>query len=83
MSERTLLIAFEIEAFVVIIIAKRGIHCPTWASVQVGQWIPSYRPGQPNWEYTIFKSQDFPAAQILREINFGHFEALKTAILTI
>ena len=23
------------------------------------------------------------SAQILREINFGHFEALKTAILTI
>ena len=25
--------------------------------------------------------QDFSATQILREINFGHFEALKTAIL--
>ena len=42
-----------------------------------------YRPGQPNWEYTILKSQDFSAPQILREINFGHFESQKTAILTI
>ena len=29
------------------------------------------------------KIQDFSATQILREINFGHFEAPKTAILTI
>ena len=43
----------------------------------------SYRPGQPNWEYTIRKFQDFSATQILREINFGHFEAPKTATLTI
>ena len=42
-----------------------------------------YRPGQPNWEYTIWKFQDFYATQILREINFGHFEAPKIAILTI
>ena len=27
--------------------------------------------------------QDFSATQILREINFGHFQELKTAILTI
>ena len=27
--------------------------------------------------------QDFSSTQILREINFGHFEGLKTAILTI
>jgi len=42
-----------------------------------------YRPGQPNWEYTMWKFQDFSATQILREINFGCFEAQKTAILTI
>ena len=42
----------------------------------------TYRPGQPNWEYTIWKFQDFCAPQILRQINFGHFEAPKTAILT-
>ena len=35
------------------------------------------------WEYTMWKFQDFSATQILREINFGHFEAPKTAILTI
>ena len=29
------------------------------------------------------KFQDSSATQILREINFGHFEASKTAILTI
>ena len=36
-----------------------------------------YRPGQPNWEYTIWKLQDFSATQIFREINYGYFEALK------
>ena len=30
------------------------------------------------WNY-----QDFSATQILREIDFANFEALKTAILTI
>ena len=35
------------------------------------------------WEYTMWNFQDFSANQILREINFGHFEAPKTAILTI
>ena len=39
-----------------------------------------YRPGQTNWEYTMWKFQDFYHAQILREINFGPFEAQKTAI---
>ena len=42
-----------------------------------------YRHGQPNWEITKWKFQDFSASQILREINFGYFEAPKTAILTI
>ena len=32
---------------------------------------------------TVWKFQDFTATQILREINFGHVEAQKTAILTI
>ena len=36
-----------------------------------------YRLGQPNWEYTMWKFQDFSAPQILHEINFGHFEARK------
>ena len=36
-----------------------------------------YRPGQPNWELIKWKFQDFSATQILREINFGHFEAQK------
>ena len=31
----------------------------------------------------MWKFQDFFATQILREINVGHFEAPKTAILTI
>ena len=31
----------------------------------------------------MWKFQDLSAIQILREINFGHFEASKTAILTI
>ena len=35
--------------------------------------VSTYRPGQPNWEYTMWKYQDFSATQILREINFGHF----------
>ena len=42
-----------------------------------------YRPGQPDWEFTMWKCQDISATQILREINFGYFEVLKTAILTI
>ena len=46
--------------------------------------VSTYRPGQLNWEYyTMLKIQDFSATQILREINFGHFEVPKTAILTI
>ena len=31
----------------------------------------------------MWKFQDFIANQILREINFGYFEAPETAILTI
>ena len=31
----------------------------------------------------MWKFQDFSATPILREINFGHLEAPKTAILTI
>jgi len=31
----------------------------------------------------VWKFQDFFATQILREINFGHFEALKIVILAI
>ena len=42
-----------------------------------------YRPVQPNWKHTMWKFQDFSAFQMLREINFGHFQALKTAILSI
>ena len=42
-----------------------------------------YRPGQPNWEYNMWKFRDFSAIQILRELNFGLFEAPITAILTI
>ena len=47
------------------------------------KFLVSYRPGQPNWERTVWKFQDFSATQILRKINFGHLEALKTPILTI
>ena len=43
----------------------------------------TYRPVQQNWEFTMRKFQDFYATQILREINFGNFEAPKTALLTI
>ena len=28
-----------------------------------------YRAGQPNWEYNMWKFQDFFVTQILREIN--------------
>ena len=42
-----------------------------------------YRPGQPNWKCIKWKFQDFPATQILREINLAHFAAQKTAILII
>ena len=43
----------------------------------------TYRTGQPSWENTLRKYQDFSASQFLPEINFGHFETFKTAILTI
>ena len=39
------------------------------------QKLNAYRPGKSKWEYTMWKLQDFSATQILREINFGHFEA--------
>ena len=42
------------------------IQCPK--SKQSSQ--DYYRLAQPNWEYTIWKFQDFFAVQILREINF-------------
>ena len=42
-----------------------------------------YRPGQPNWEYKMWKFQDFSAIHISREIDFGHCDASKTAIFTI
>ena len=32
---------------------------------------------------TVWKFSNFPASLILRETNFGHFEATKSAILTI
>ena len=42
-----------------------------------------YRPRQPDWKYTMWKFQDFSAAQILREINFVHFEAQQFKKLNI
>ena len=45
-----------------------------------------YRPGQPYYEYKLWKFQNFSdtlATQILRGINAGHFKAVKTALLTI
>ena len=35
----------------------------------------SYRHGQPNWEFSMWKFNDISATQILCEINYGHFEA--------
>ena len=40
-----------------------------------------YRPGQPNWENTMWKFQDFYATQNSCEINFGDFEAPQNAVL--
>ena len=34
-------------------------------------------------KYTMWKFQDFSITHTLRKITFGHFEAQKTAILTI
>ena len=44
---------------------------------QIGLFLSMYRPGQPNWEYTMLKFLDISETQILREINFDHFEGLK------
>ena len=49
-------------------------------TVQKSQFFKRYILGQPNWEYSKWKFQRFSATQILHEINFGHFEAPKTAI---
>ena len=45
-----------------------------------------YRAVQPDWEYTMWKKDccaTHSGTHILREINFGHFEAPKTALWTI
>ena len=42
----------------------------------------TYRPRQPNWEFSMWKFKDISATQILREINFGYFQAPKSVILT-
>ena len=42
-----------------------------------------YRPGQPNWEYTMWKFKDLSATQILYKVNFGNFGGPKITILTI
>ena len=42
----------------------------------------NYRPGQPNWEGTMYKFQDFSATQILHHIKIVHLETPKTAIWT-
>ena len=36
-----------------------------------------YRPGQPIWEFTMWKFQDLSNTQILCKMKFGHFEAPK------
>ena len=33
--------------------------------------------------WTVWTFQNFAATQILREINFGHFKAPKTAVLNV
>ena len=42
-----------------------------------------YRPGKPNWEFTVWRFKDFSNPQILSKPNFVHFGACKTDILTI
>ena len=37
-----------------------------------------YRPGQPNWEHTMCKFQDFSTNQILHEIDY-HFDNLSSS----
>ena len=49
----------------------------------LGYFTIRYRPGQPNWEHTMWKFQDIFATQIVREINSGDFTVPKSAILTI
>ena len=42
-----------------------------------------YRPGQPNWEYTIWKIHDFSANKILREINDRNFTLIFNSSISI
>ena len=58
---------------------KKG-QCSIGRSTNAGTY---YRPGQPNWEYTMWKFEDISTPQILREIEFDQFEGPKTANLTI
>ena len=36
----------------------------------INKELKKYRPGQSNWELTMWKFKDFSATQFLREINF-------------
>ena len=57
--------------------------CATLNSVEE---IATEQVGPPNQVCTVstvWKLQDFSVTQILREINFGHVEHTKTAILNI
>ena len=51
---------------------------PFMGKVYIQSWFhvnyENYRPGQPNWESSIWKYRNISAIQILREINFGWFQ---------
>ena len=54
---------------------RRGCR---WEYLQTDVWsrvslFTLYRPGQPNWEHTMWKFQYFSAIQILCEITFWSF----------
>ena len=63
-----------------VLIVPSEVHKVQFFKYKQFHLLKYYRPGQPNWENIMWKFHDFSATQILREINFVHFEAPKSAI---
>ena len=59
-------------------------NCTLWLNINSSFWtffILKIKVLFLDYWFTVWKVQDFSASQILREINFGHFEVPRTAIL--
>ena len=59
-----------------VLIVPSEVHKVQFFKSEQSHFLKCYRPGQQYSEKIKWKFQDFSATQILREINFGHFERL-------